>query len=252
MGKAIALVDAGLGWDPLRPLSTQGSSNPGDEKKVTVDYVVPVPPIVLDTTTFPVVKPGFGFDYEDSFAGPPVVRDVQVTGPEQVTVTLSDRPRTGGRLTYAMHFDGFVVGHTDPRSAYGHLRDSDQTDLGPHIPLAPEGHAPPAANWAVHSDEPITSIPAPVPGLWDPINPTYAALDASNRLELADATAFGELTGLTIAFWYRHSAAGPVSGDIFDQEFNIRLREVEASGESRPQFFVNTASAILTQDVPSL
>ena len=250
IAKVLARVDAGLGWEPLRPITTRGSSEPIDVNKVIIDYVVPVSPIVLDTVTFPAIKPGLGFDYEDAGAGPPVVRSVEVSGDSQVTLTLSDRPRLGGRITYAMHFDGFVAGHMDVRSAYGHLRDSDATDLGPHIPVPPEGHAPNAANWAVHSDEQITDIPEPAAGVWSPLNPSYASLDASNRLELADATAFGELTGLTIAFWYRHSAGAPATGDIFNQEFNIRLREVATSEQSRPQFFINTASAIFARDVP--
>ncbi len=111
---------------------------------VTARFIVPKPPLVLDTQR--VVDPGnYGFEVVDA-AGEriPIVR-VEVTGPTAVSVTLSTTAPVASRLRYA--FTG--VPHTCPgraRGPRGNLRDSDDTA---------SNHAYNLANWALHFDVPI-------------------------------------------------------------------------------------------------
>jgi hypothetical protein len=134
-----ALID-GVPWQPLVPISIARADN-----VLTVEFHVPAPPLVLDTTL--VVNPGnFGFEFTDSSGAPPAITEVALTGPTTVRVTLASPPIGGNRrLRYA--FTG-VPGQpagplTGPR---GNLRDSDAT---------PSRHAYPLYNWAVHFDEPV-------------------------------------------------------------------------------------------------
>jgi hypothetical protein len=140
----------GRRWEPLRPLEIAFDAKEG--KVIRVRFVVPEPPIVLDTTL--VSDPGsFGFEYTDESAAPPAIAKVEVTGPETVAITLAEAPTApSGRLRYA--FTGVRGARSGPTSgARGNLRDSDGTSsvARPGTPLY---------NWCVHFDEPVAEAPA--------------------------------------------------------------------------------------------
>ena len=133
----------GRPWEPLRPTSVTLEG-----KVIRARFLVPVPPIVLDTTL--VSDPGtYGFEYTDGSAAPPAITRVEVTGPDTVAITLAEAPRAGDRrLRYA--FTGVRGARSGPTSgARGNLRDSDATPsvARPGTPLY---------NWCVHFDEPVT------------------------------------------------------------------------------------------------
>jgi hypothetical protein len=97
------------------------------------------PPLVLDEVL--VSNPGsFGFTFTDGSGNPPAISAVALTGPTQVTVTLSGPPGPAARLGYAaLGQPGMPAGPmTGPR---GNLRDSDATPSLSGLPLY---------NWAVH------------------------------------------------------------------------------------------------------
>lgn len=106
---------------------------------VVLDYEVPTPPLVIDTSL--VTDPGQrGFRF---FDGPTeiAITDVAITGPAQVTLTLASAPAgTGGEIRYAL------TPQPGTRSAAGiprgNLRDS-AVDISPHQNC-------PLHNWAVH------------------------------------------------------------------------------------------------------
>lgn len=140
-GKAYArVVLEGKPWEPLRPIDVtlQGTV-------VTAKFVVPKPPLVLDTTH--VKNPGnYGFELFDDTGAPPAITSVALAGPDTVKITLASAP-TGGnvRLRYAytatpLTCPGFENG---PR---GNLRDSDDT---------PSVYGYDLWNWSVHFDEPV-------------------------------------------------------------------------------------------------
>jgi hypothetical protein len=134
------VVLEGKRWEPVRPISTAR-----DGAVITVKFVVPVPPLVLDTSL--VSDPGgYGFEYSDSSASSPSITKVEVTAPDTVVITLSSVP-TGDdrRLRYA--FTGIKGARSGPQTgARGNLRDSDAT-------RSRSGH--PLYNWCVHFDEPV-------------------------------------------------------------------------------------------------
>ncbi len=141
-GKAYAkMVFTGQPWEPVRPSLVTRSGN-----VITATFVVPVPPLALDTTQ--VVNPGnFGFEYTDASGAAPAITGVAVSGPDTVTITLASAP-TGSnkRLRYAYtSVPGTPAGPTaGPR---GNLRDSDAT---------PSQYGYPLQNWSVHFD---TAVP---------------------------------------------------------------------------------------------
>jgi hypothetical protein len=110
-------------WEPLRPLSVSISG-----KHVTIDYHVPVAPLVLDTSR--VSNPGdYGFAYSDDSTSPPTITQVSLAGPARIRITLSGAPQAppGHRhLSYA--YKGRVGSPAGPRSGpRGNLHDSDAT-----------------------------------------------------------------------------------------------------------------------------
>jgi hypothetical protein len=127
----------GKKWEPLRPISVTRVG-----AVITVKFVVPSPPLVLDTTL--VTDPGKnGFEYFDTVT-PPAIQSVALTGPDTVTITLASEPiGTNRRLRYA--YTGTVGANagatTGPR---GNLRDSDPTVSRNNEKLY---------NWCVHFDE---------------------------------------------------------------------------------------------------
>ena len=133
------VVVEGQRWEPLRP-----SVVTRDGAVITVKFLVPSPPLALDTTL--VTDPGsFGFEYFDSSGTAiPKIARVELTAADTVTITL-DREPTGEnrRLRYAYtaarHLKAGPT--TGPR---GNLRDSDATKSrsGKHL-----------YNWCIHFDE---------------------------------------------------------------------------------------------------
>ena len=124
-------------WRPLQPASVQR-----DGRIVTVEFEVPVPPLVLDTDL--VSDPGnFGFEIADASGSPPAIESVQLTGPTTVQLTLAAEPDAGARLRYA--FTGTPDVSAGPQTGpRGNLRDSDSTLSRHDYPLF---------NWAVTFDE---------------------------------------------------------------------------------------------------
>lgn len=134
------VVVDGQTWTPLKPRSITR-----DGAVITAVFDVPVPPLVLDTTL--VSNPGnYGFEFTDDSGSPPTIMQVQVTGPDTVTITLSRVP-TGGnqRLRYA--YTGVPGNPAGPTTGpRGNLRDSDPT---------PSLYGYTLYNWCVHFDKPV-------------------------------------------------------------------------------------------------
>jgi hypothetical protein len=136
------IVLEGQRWEPLRPdkITRQG-------KVVTVKFIVPVPPLVMDENL--VKNPGsFGFEFFQEGGNDVKIADVRITDADTVQVTLSAEP-TGAnkrlRYAYTAAAIGLSAGPvTGPR---GNLRDSDPT-------ISRIGGAN-LYNWCVHFDEPM-------------------------------------------------------------------------------------------------
>jgi hypothetical protein len=131
------IVFDGLPWDPVRPKSVTIAGN-----VVTAKYVVPKPPLVLDTTR--VTDPGsYGFEYVDAAGANVPISDVKVTAPDTVTITLASAS-PGGRLRYA--FTAPIPNCPGPLTGVrGNLRDSDTT---------PSLYGHDLFNWGVTFEEP--------------------------------------------------------------------------------------------------
>lgn len=128
----------GKRWEPLRPIRVTRSGN-----VVTAKFLVPSPPLVLDTAL--VKDPGhYGFEWFDESGSPPAITSVDLVAADTVQVTLAAVP-TGPnpRLRYAFTFGGCAGSGTIAR---GNLRDSDPTPSQSGYELY---------NWAVHFDEPV-------------------------------------------------------------------------------------------------
>ena len=134
------IVMEGRPWEPLRPKAVTIAGN-----VITAKFIVPKPPLVLDTTK--VVNPGnYGFEFVDGSAAPPAITSVAVTAPDTVTITLASAP-TGAdkRLQYAARATPQTCPGTE-QGPRGNLRDSDDT---------PSQYGYDLSNWAVHFDEPV-------------------------------------------------------------------------------------------------
>jgi hypothetical protein len=136
-GKAYArIVLEGLPWEPVRPLKVTHAGN-----VITASYVVPVPPLVLDTER--VLDPGhYGYEVVDENGSAIPITNVALGGPDLVTITLANAPAGKARLRYA--FTG--IPHTCPGAQSGprgNLRYSDTT---------PSQHGYSLFNWGVHFD----------------------------------------------------------------------------------------------------
>jgi hypothetical protein len=124
-------------WEPVRPKTIAR-----DGAVITIQYFVPVPPLVIDTDKVASVA-GNGFEWVDSSGASPAVSKVEITGPDTVVVTLSAAPATtDGHLTYAQNQTvGTCIG--SPFGARGNIRDSDATPSQIGYPLQ---------NWGVTFD----------------------------------------------------------------------------------------------------
>jgi hypothetical protein len=116
-------VVLGQDWQPLQPISGTVSGN-----TVTVQFHVPVPPLVWDDTLPPPHTSGSwanGRGFEVTAAGPPQTIDsVEITGPDTVKITCrSDLTGLAVSVAYAITTDGVTTGPTTFR--WGHLKDSD-------------------------------------------------------------------------------------------------------------------------------
>ncbi len=134
-GKAYArIVAEGRRWEPLRPKKVTRAGN-----VVTAKFLVPVPPLVIDTTL--VSDPGhYGFEVVDDAEMSIAITNVALAGPDSVALTLATAPLGRGRLRYAFT----TVPHTCPGATTGprgNLRDSDAT---------PSNYGYSLFNWAVH------------------------------------------------------------------------------------------------------
>ena len=132
------VVLEGLPWEPLRPVAVSLAGN-----VVTAKFLVPKPPLVIDTQQ--VTDPGsYGFEFTDDSGAPPAIASVALAGPDTVKVTLARAPLGANkRLRYAYTFHGCGGSGTIAR---GNLRDSDTTPSQAGYDLS---------NWAVHFDEPV-------------------------------------------------------------------------------------------------
>jgi hypothetical protein len=132
-------VVEGRRWEPLRPSKVTRAGN-----VVTAKFLVPVPPLVLDTTL--VSDPGdYGFEVIDDAGIKIAITNVALAGPDSVTITLATAPLAKARLRYAFT----TVPHTCPGATTGprgNLRDSDTT---------PSNYGYSLFNWGVHFEVPI-------------------------------------------------------------------------------------------------
>ncbi len=127
-------------WEPLRPKAVTLSG-----AVITVQFLVPSPPLVLDTTR--VKDPGnYGFEYWDNSSAPPPIAKVALVGAHSVEITLAKAPAGKTRsIRYA--YRGAVGANAGPTTgARGCLRDSDAT-------VGRDGN--PLFNWAVHFAEAV-------------------------------------------------------------------------------------------------
>jgi len=123
------VVERGV-WEPLRPRSIARAG-----AVVTVRFLVPSPPLVLDTRAAAATD-AMGFEWADDGPSPTIVA-VAVTAPDTILLTLSAEPTAARRrLRYA--YTGVQGARAGLQTgAHGNLHDSDT--------------APP--NWCVHFDE---------------------------------------------------------------------------------------------------
>jgi hypothetical protein len=137
--KAYQKVTSGGTWEPVRPSGVSAAGN-----VLTVRFVVPKPPLVLDTNL--VSDPGnYGFEVADGGGNSVTISKVQLAGPDSVTITLDGAVPSGARVRYAYTAQPQVCpGPTT--GARGNLRDSDDTPSNDGYPLF---------NWSVQFDAPV-------------------------------------------------------------------------------------------------
>jgi hypothetical protein len=127
----------GRAWEPLRPERAErvGAS-------IVVRFVVPAPPLVLDTEL--VSDPGdFGFEVRSAEGAALEITAIELSGEGEVRIDLGAAPAAGAlRVLYALNAAPGEPGGptTSPR---GNLRDSDPTRSRTGQPLF---------NWCVHFD----------------------------------------------------------------------------------------------------
>ena len=114
-------------WEPVRPMTVSRAG-----AVVTVQFHVPVAPLVFDTTLVPATT-NQGFEWS---GGGETISSVAITASDTVQVTLSATPSPGGRIKYAQN-----------ASIRGNLRDSDTTESLNGYDLY---------NWCCHFDEVVS------------------------------------------------------------------------------------------------
>ncbi len=104
-GKAYAKTFVeGRAWEPLRPAKITHAGN-----VVTAKFLVPAPPLVLDTQR--VLDPGnYGFEAVDAAGAPLVITSVKLSGPTDARGNLRDSDTTPSNYGYELfnwgvHFD---------------------------------------------------------------------------------------------------------------------------------------------------
>ena len=131
------VVLEGKTWEPIRPKKVTRAG-----KVITVQFFVPSPPLVMDTTI--VSDPGKnGFEFAQT-GSVVAIESVAIAGADTVTITLASEPTgTNQRIRYAFTGTSGAKGGptTGPR---GNLRDSDATPSLGNYPLF---------NWCIHFDE---------------------------------------------------------------------------------------------------
>jgi len=141
------VVVEGKKWEPTRPLGIQRAG-----AIITVKYVVPVPPLVIDTERVDAtsasftIQPRYGFIYRDSTMSASIT-NVAVTAPDTVTITLSAAPTGADKiLRYAYEAQSTAACPGPTNGARGNIRDSDPT-LAYHSDAA--GNPYELFNWSV-------------------------------------------------------------------------------------------------------
>jgi hypothetical protein len=133
-------VVQGHDWQPLQPISGTVSGN-----TVTVQFHVPVPPLVWDDKLPPPHATGTpwasGRGFEVTAGGPAQTIDaVEIVAPDTVKITChNDLTGLAVTVAYAVTTDGVTMGPTTFR--WGHLKDSD--------PFVGSVTNTPQPNWAV-------------------------------------------------------------------------------------------------------
>ena len=137
------IVFSGQAWEPLRPTSVTRSGN-----AISAKFLVPKPPLVLDTTQ--VTNPGnYGFDVVDDAGTLLTVASVALAGADTVTITLAAPPAGALHLRYAQNQPvGACIGPGTSYSggARGNVRDSDDS---------PSQYGYDLSNWSVAFDVPV-------------------------------------------------------------------------------------------------
>jgi hypothetical protein len=146
------VVFGGEVWEPVRPKEITRAGN-----VVDVEFYVPNPPLVFDTTRV-VATPSMGFDFYVN-GSKVAISGVAITGPTTVRITLGAAPPPGAmlRLKYAQNELPATQGCIGPglvyaRGAAGNLRDSDDT---PSYYKDAAGQPYAMHNWGAHFDEPV-------------------------------------------------------------------------------------------------
>lgn len=129
-------------WRPLEPEYISGQGN-----KVDIQFHVPEPPLVWDTSQVPETT-DLGFAVEDD-GGQKTISDIETIGAYIVRLTLSETLDTNPRVRCGMDYCSTDLGAGDGGGTHN-LRDSsaDVMALGQDV-----YHM---YNWAVHFDEPIS------------------------------------------------------------------------------------------------
>jgi hypothetical protein len=125
-------VVLGRRWEPLRPLSVEGSGN-----QIDVRFHVPTPPLVFDTDLVS-SQTNYGFVYTPGGAETQTISDVDIVAADTVRITLSGSPTIWGTLKYAYSLS----------PPAGNLRDSDATE---------SRHGYDLFNWCVIFSEAVAS-----------------------------------------------------------------------------------------------
>lgn len=110
-------------WQPLQPKNITKADN-----KIVIDFIVPKPPIVFDTTTVIENASNTNKGFVLKNANGVTITDVSITSQTQITITASDTIPVGAVLSYA--FDNGVKGKAGAvDGARGNIRDSDDSEL---------------------------------------------------------------------------------------------------------------------------
>ncbi|MFD1256894.1 T9SS type A sorting domain-containing protein [Mucilaginibacter terrae] len=155
-GKVIkkVLVD-NQAWLPLSPKSVNISGN-----IITVQFNVPVGPLVFDTTAV-MSTANYGFEYRDDSNSASLTgkSGISIIAPDKVRLTLTNAP-TGNnpKLRYAFSAVlGSLTGRNIAGSPKGNLRDSDPTTALYQDANVPATMGNILRNWCITFEEPVVT-----------------------------------------------------------------------------------------------